>query len=81
MSRQEGGDFIAKNQTNRELKCEKIGSTKFSNYPRKDIDYLFINIETEIRNYYVMEQNLTALDKKENKKGIIHAWLMRICVV
>ena len=55
--------FIEKNQKKRDLKCEKIGSTKFSNYPKKDIDYFLINIETEIRNYYTKEQVMNNLSK------------------
>ena len=58
MSRQNGGVIIEKKQNNRELKCIKVGSTKFSNYLKNDIDYLFINIETEIRNYYAKEKSL-----------------------
>ena len=53
-----GGVSIEKNQSNRKLKCIKFGSTKFSNYSKNDIDYLFINIEIEIRNYYAKENSL-----------------------
>ena len=34
----------------------KFGSTKFSNYSKRDTDDLITNIETEIRNHFANEQ-------------------------
>jgi len=59
VSRQERRCIIERNQKVRELECIKVGSTKFSNYSKQDINYLFVNIEIEIRNFYASEQNKT----------------------
>lgn len=45
-----------KKQIFRELECVKYGSTKFSNYSKRDIDDLITNIEIEIRNHFANEQ-------------------------
>ena len=59
-----------KKQIFRELECVKYGSTKFSNYSKRDIDDLITNIEIEIRKN-VIKKIADILEKKYFKKVMI----------